>query len=588
MFAVARRRPQIGRTSHRREDKTRKKTVGFWRGRRFISEMQPHSDAQLLREYARQRLEAAFGELVARHADLVYSAALRQVDSPDVARDVAQTVFIDLARKARTLAEKLPPDASLVGWLYRSTRFATLNLVRGDQRRQARERQAMEQVETINPTPEAALDWERVRPLLDEAISSLDEEDRDALLLRFFKNQDFRAVGVALGVSDDAAQKRVSRALDKVRDLLSRKGITTTTAALSVAISANAVQTAPVGLVAAISTAATAATAVAPAALAATKIIAMTTMQKALIGATLAVAIGTGIHEARRASRLDGQLQSLQQEQAALADQVGQLTGERDNALGKLAASRQETERLRRDLQAAAQPRAGASGDPTEVAMNVWLKRIRLLKQRLEETPEARIPELQFLEDLDWVEVASKTELQTDTDYRKALAKLRDKGGSQFAGKLEGPLGKYMQAHNGEWPSDIFQLEAYFDPPVDRALLERWEIVPTTAFPGREFAGDWVITEKSAVDPEFDYRHTVNSSGGGGGPYHPYGYEEQPSKEEAERVALKAKLDPVIQAYRLANGGAEPRDGSRLQPYATTPEEQAALRRVIEMMKVPK
>jgi hypothetical protein len=217
--------------------------------------------------------------------------------------------------------------------------------------------------------------------------------------------------------------------------------------------------------------------------------------------------------------------------------------------------------------------------------MNLWLKRIRLLKQRLEETPEARIPELQFLEDLDWVEVASKTELQTDTDYRQALAKLRDKGGSRFASKLGGPLGKYMQANNGQWPSDIFQLESYFDPPVDHALLERWEIVPKTAFPGREFATDWVITEKSAVDLEFDYRHIVDSpSSMSGGRWHPYGYEEKPSQEEAERAALKATLDPIIQAYRLANGGAEPREGSRLQPYATTPEEQAALRRVLELM----
>ena len=92
--------------------------------------MQNHSDAQLLRQYAEQRSEAAFSEIVARHAGLVYSAALRQLDSPDLARDVAQSVFTDLARKARPLADKLPDNASLAGWLYRSTRFAALNQLR--------------------------------------------------------------------------------------------------------------------------------------------------------------------------------------------------------------------------------------------------------------------------------------------------------------------------------------------------------------------------------------------------------------------------------------------------------------------------
>ena len=309
--------------------------------------MQDMSDAQLLRGYARQRSEAAFTEIVARHADLVYSAAIRQVDSPDLARDVAQSVFINLARKAQSLADKLSPDASLVGWLYRSTRFAALNIMRGDQRRQAKERKAMDYLQIVNPASEAALDWDRVRPLLDEAMSGLDEDDRDALLLRFFKHQDFRAVGLALGVSDDAAQKRVARALDKLRDLLSRKGITTTAAALSGAISANAVQTAPVGLVAALSSAAIAATTVPPTSIAATKFIAMTTMQKTIIGAALVAAIGTGIHEARRASRLSDQLQSLQQQQAPLAEtnpKVAAGARRRDEPTGRFAGGKPAVE----------------------------------------------------------------------------------------------------------------------------------------------------------------------------------------------------------------------------------------------------
>ena len=106
--------------------------------------MHEKSDAQLLREYAEHGNEAAFREIVVRHTDLVYSSALRQATSPDLARDVAQSVFTDLARKAQPLARTLDESASLLGWLYRSTRFAALNQLRDYRRRQARERQAMQ------------------------------------------------------------------------------------------------------------------------------------------------------------------------------------------------------------------------------------------------------------------------------------------------------------------------------------------------------------------------------------------------------------------------------------------------------------
>ena len=218
-----------------------------------MGEMQEQSDAQLLRDYAEHGGEPAFREIVTRHTDLVYSAALRCVNSSDLACDVAQSVFTDLARKARPLADKLVDNASLVGWLYRSTRFAALNQLRDDRRRLAHERQAMEQ---LLSNSETAPDWDRVRAVLDEAMDNLSDEDRDALLLRFFKNHDFRAVGRALGVSDDTAQKRVSRALEKLHEHLTRRGITTTATLLSAVIVANAVQAAPAGLAVTISAAA--------------------------------------------------------------------------------------------------------------------------------------------------------------------------------------------------------------------------------------------------------------------------------------------------------------------------------------------
>ena len=314
-----------------------------------MDEMHEQSDAQLLRGYAQHGDEAAFREIVMRHTDLVYSVAVRCVNSPDLACDIAQSVFTDLSSKARPVAEKLADDASLVGWLYRSTRFAALNQLRNDHRRLAHERQAMEQ---LLSNSETAPDWDRIRPVLDEAMDNLSDEDRDALLLRYFKNHDFRDVGLALGLSDDAAQKRVSRAVERLREFFAKRGVTAGASGLVVVISANAVQAAPAGLAVTISTsAALAGGAVQTStALAATKAIAMTTVQKTIIGATLAAVVSTGIYyEARQNFRLREQNQALQQQRAPWIGQIQRLTHERDDANNKLDALQQENEQLRRD-----------------------------------------------------------------------------------------------------------------------------------------------------------------------------------------------------------------------------------------------
>jgi len=298
--------------------------------------MQPKSDAQLLRDYAQLRAESAFTELVHRHTDLVYSAALRQVESPDIAAEIAQNVFIGLARGAKDLSPRLATEASLAGWLCRSARNLCLNHRRDEFRRLTRERHAMEPTLAI---PDAEPDWEKLRNVLDDAMSELSETDYDALVLRFFQNRDFRAIGAAIGVSDDTAQKRVARALEKLHELLQRRGIQTSAGALSVVIATNAVQAAPAGLVATISAATLTGTAVTTSAAVAatTKAIAMTTLQKTVITATIVVLAGAGIYEAHQASKLRDQVQTLQQQQAPLAEQIRQLQDERDAASGDFA-----------------------------------------------------------------------------------------------------------------------------------------------------------------------------------------------------------------------------------------------------------
>jgi len=294
------------------------------------------SDLDLLGQYAQKDLQDAFTEIVRRHVDLVYSAALRQVRSPQLAEEVAQSVFADLARNAGKISGTgVPPASSLTPWLYSVTRRTAIDVVRKESRRQIREQIAVEM--NMNATAE---NWTQIEPLLDEAMHVLDETDRSAVLLRYFENKSLREIGATLGTSDDAAQKRVSRAVERLREFFSKRNVTIGAGGLTVLISANAVQAAPVGLAATISTAAilTGTTFAAITTATAIKTVAMTTLQKTLIVATLATAVGTGIYETHQASTLRGQNQLLQQQQAPLAEQLRQLQQEHDDATNRLAA----------------------------------------------------------------------------------------------------------------------------------------------------------------------------------------------------------------------------------------------------------
>src|ERR1035437_5694652 len=201
------------------------------------------TDSQtLLAEYARSRSEPAFRELVSRYIDLVYSTAFRLVGGDaQSAQDVAQTVFVALAAKAGTL----PEDVMLGGWLHQHTRFAAGKFMRTERRRQLRERQAAE-MNAIEDHSESNL--AQVAPVLDEAIGQLEAEDRTAILLRFFERRDFRSVGDALGSSEDAARKRVDRALEKLHVFLKQRGSTLSAVALGTALVTEAVTAAPAGL----------------------------------------------------------------------------------------------------------------------------------------------------------------------------------------------------------------------------------------------------------------------------------------------------------------------------------------------------
>ena len=296
------------------------------------------NDLDLLGQFAREESQDAFTTLVNRHLNLVYSAALRQVRSPQLAEEVSQSVFANLARNAT----KLSPDTILTSWLYQVTRHTAIDVVRREARRQAREQIAF-QMSDMNDT---AVEWTHIEPLLDEAMQSLDESDRTAILLRYFENKSLREVGEALGASEDAAQKRVSRAVERLRESLSKRKVTVGASGLAALVSANAIQAAPSGLAAAVATGAVMAstTITSSVAITLTKTIAMTTLQKTIVATVAAAALVTasiGLYQARVISNLRAQVQASKQQQAQqadLRDQVQELQRERDRAKKALVA----------------------------------------------------------------------------------------------------------------------------------------------------------------------------------------------------------------------------------------------------------
>jgi len=297
------------------------------------------TDQQLLRDYVERRSDTAFGELVRRHIDPVYSATLRLTGEEQSARDATQAVFIVLAQKAASLTG----HPVLSGWLHTTARNLACKSIRSEARRRIREQEAATMNEILSANPDST--WEHISPHLDDALGELTEADRDALTLRYFEKKSAPEMATLLGITEEAAQKRVSRAVDRLRDLFAKRKVTVGASGLVVLLSANAVHSAPVGLAVIVSTTALTGTAVTASTLiAATKTIAMTTLQKVLVTATVAVLAGTGIFEAHQAALLRDQNQALQQQQAPLTDTIAKLQAENERLSNSVAQARDQKE----------------------------------------------------------------------------------------------------------------------------------------------------------------------------------------------------------------------------------------------------
>ena len=545
--------------------------------------MMAANDLELLDEYARAGSEEAFAELVRRHLDLVYSAALRQVRSPQLAEEVAQSVFTDLSRSAR----RLKSDTVLSAWLYQAARRTGVDVVRRESRRQLRERLALE-LNDMNACPSI---WTQIEPLLEEAMEQLDPAERSAILLRFFENRSLREVGQTLGTSEDAAQKRVSRAVESLREIFAHRGVTAGASGLALALSANAVQSAPLGLATAISTGATISGALhTVATFGTTKALAMTTLQKIIITAALAAAAGAGLYESRQVSQARDQLRAVQQRQEPLNEQVRQLAQERDAAARQLAALQQENDslrgnladlprlrgevgRLRGDSRELAQIKTAAtnaSADPAlDAAFKTWAVRATRLRQRLDLATDQQIPELQLLTEKDWFDaVKGLKQLETDDDYRAAYSKLRNIAKDEFGNALRSALRAFTDANNGQLPQDLAQLKPFFDRPVDDAMLQRYKLLQTGKL--SDITDQYLVGEIAPpLDPDHDARYEFSLNG---------------THSESGSPVEKAVEDAGIQ-FAMAHDGSLPTEPSQLAPYLKQPIDPQKVQTILS--KIP-
>jgi RNA polymerase sigma factor (sigma-70 family) len=285
------------------------------------------TDSDLLSKYVKDRSEAAFAEVVRRHVDLVYSAACREMSGDaSIAQDVTQMVFIELARKAHRLMR----HPALAGWLYVSVRCVSANFRRRERRRIAREEEGS-RVNDSFASEKTEPSWEELAPVLDDALHQLREADRNALILRFLKENSLREVGTALGLTENAARMRVDRALEKLRHSLAKHGVVSSATGLTTALAAGSMISAPTSMGATVTAGVLAATAsgtsVATTGITTLKFITMTKGKFGIIAAITAVTIVAPLvvsHQSLEAVRTENQ--SLRQIIAQLESPRGEVT----------------------------------------------------------------------------------------------------------------------------------------------------------------------------------------------------------------------------------------------------------------------
>lgn len=492
-----------------------------------------NDDQELLCAFAEQESQEAFATLVQRHLPMIYAAAFRQTRDAHRAEEISLTAFTLLARKAGSL--KTHPAVG--GWLYTTTAHLAARMRRTEGRRLRREQEAHAMNEANAPTGDVS--DETLRPIVDEVVLDLSERDRIAVLLRFFESQSYGAIGQQLGLTENAARMRVDRALEHLRTLLQRRGIASTAAALGAALSAQATLLPPAGLGAGIATSASAA--VASSGL-------FFFMNTSLLKTGLAVAaVGLGAggllwqhHENTRLQAEVAMLQSHLRARPASASRRAQASSDAPPNGDELARLSAQVAALQSDPAAS------------------WQERAEVLRELMEQFPEFQIPELALATPEDWLD-ATKNAPKTDADYRRALAQVRTAVLMRFSNHASAALKSYMKQNNGAFPSDPAQLEQHVANPLGPEVWQHYKISPASRFPSMKLGGDSVLTVKSPVDADYDSQIVVGPLGTG------------------TMLVRGLVIQPVAEAYRVANPGKQPASLADLMPYAKTNAQRSAI-----------
>ena len=491
--------------------------------------MQESQDSELLRQYAREKSDAAFAALVARHVNMVYSAALRKTGNPAAAQEITQAVFVILAQKAN----RLLPHPALSGWLYQTTRLTAANFLRTEIRRTRREQEAYMQSLSRQTEPEL---WTQITPLLEDAMGDLGEKDRNALALRFFEGKTFSEIGTAFRVSENAARKRTDYALEKLRAYFFKRGVTSTTGSIAAAISANSVHAAPAMLAktaaaVALAKGATASTSTLALVKGALKIMAWTN-SKVVIGASVVVLLAVQHHQntaqarqiAAARQQLNGQAEAL----ASAASRAQDLERQTAGILETESSQQQDLERLQARRKVAGQGGRSLAGVHTPSTLLAaalsnpdarealrrqlftanrtrWSPLIEGLKLNKEDTDkllgigaDRGLADLEtavaFTQGTLTAEAAMQTEANTERDATNQIRLLL--GDAGFAGyqecQMEFPARTLVDQYNkqlGPFPISAFQREA---------LARVIEAEPPEVASG--LAGDFTVRELVSPD----------------------------------------------------------------------------------------
>jgi len=511
-------------------------------------------DLHLLRDYAQRGSQTAFSTLVGRYVNLVYTAARRQVRSPQLAEEVAQSVFLDLAKQAG----KLAPDTHLASWLYTVTRRTAIDFIRRESRRQVREQTASE-IAAMNESSPAT--WLLLEPLLDEAMDTLDELDRRAILLRYFEQRSLREVGAALDSTDDAAQKRVSRAVEQLREFFTKRGAVVSAATLAANLTAHGVETAPAGLALSITTNTLAVGSAAILTNSTATVLTMTILQKSLLALSIIVVAGTGLYEARLASQQNSQIQQIEQDSQRLVEGNRQLRQQRDETQKQLT----QGVKLADDK---------ALNPATASKLGDWVASVATLKKWLDQMPDKAIPEFQFLTEDDWLSAVKNADLSTAIGARQALNHLRNLAKNNFVPLLQAAMKKYLTEHNNQLPASVTDLKTYFEVPVSEAMLQRYAMKYTgnvNDVPG----GEVPIEEKpeAQVDDTYDTQMKIYATGG-------YAVYSSPSASSPDMNRLQGIVQHAMQAYNKDHPNQQIKTTADLQPYIADPADFAALQKL--------